>query len=399
MFEHAVRDELNRTAPRRMAVLRPLKLVIENYPEGQTEELDAVNHPDDAGAGTREIPFGRELYIERDDFMEDPPKNFYRLSPGREVRLRYAYFVTCREAVKNAAGEIVELRCTYDPATRGGNAPDGRKVRGTIHWVSARKSLPAEIRLYNPLFTRPDPGADGDLMADLNPNSLEVLTGSPARARARRRQARTRRCSSSASAISAATRCGLVFNRTIGLRDSWAGAGFKPRSDRVRSATAFCAKGSKRARQRLSTLEFLVRHLATRVNSALSNGFAALNPSYEAQAPALPEPPAVRRTGRAPVARRASGQFAAGIAVAHQHQRQPGGMGRGGVVFAVADHRRALGVAAELVDQAEQVAGIGLADRDSGRRRRPRRTARRGRARAAPSRVACCGLLVQTAVR
>src|SRR6202040_3284810 len=156
MFEAAVRDVLNKSAPRRMAVLRPLKLVIENYPEGQTEELDAVNHPDDPAAGMRKIPFGRELYVERDDFMEDPPKNFYRLSPGREVRLRYAYFVTCRAAVKNASGEVTELRCTYDPATKGGDSPDGRKVRGTIHWVSAEHAVRAEVRLYNPLFSRPD---------------------------------------------------------------------------------------------------------------------------------------------------------------------------------------------------------------------------------------------------
>src|SRR5580658_5457921 len=175
MFEHAVRDELNRTASRRMAVLHPLKLVIENYPEGQSEELDAINHPDNPDAGSRKIPFGRELYIERADFLEDPPKNFFRLAPGREVRLRYAYFVTCREAVKNATGEATELRCTYDPATKGGNAPDGRKVRGTIHWVSAAHAVAAEVRLYNPLFSRPDPGADGDLIADLNPDSMEVL--------------------------------------------------------------------------------------------------------------------------------------------------------------------------------------------------------------------------------
>src|SRR3954463_8818 len=170
IYESAVRDVLNRIAPRRMAVLRPLKLVIENYPAGHGEELDAINHPDDPAAGIRRIPFGRELYIERDDFTENPPRNFHRLAPGREVRLRYAYFVTCREVVKDAAGEIVELRVTYDPATRGGNAPDGRKVRGTIHWVSAEHGVPAEIRLYNPLFTRPDPGADGDLLADLNPD-------------------------------------------------------------------------------------------------------------------------------------------------------------------------------------------------------------------------------------
>ncbi|HEX2150417.1 MAG TPA: glutamine--tRNA ligase/YqeY domain fusion protein, partial [Stellaceae bacterium] len=154
IYESAVRDVLNRIAPRRMAVLRPLKLVIENYPEGQGEELEAVNNPEDANAGTRLIPFGREIYIERDDFLENPPKNFYRFAPGRELRLRYAYLVTCREVVKNGDGEIVELRCTYDPETRGGNAPDGRKVRGTIHWVSAAHAVPADIRLYNPLFTR-----------------------------------------------------------------------------------------------------------------------------------------------------------------------------------------------------------------------------------------------------
>src|ERR1700726_3298551 len=174
MFDNAVREVLNRAAPRRMAVLRPLKLVIENYPEGQSEELEAVNHPEDAAAGTRQIPFGRELYIERDDFLEDPPKNFYRLAPGREVRLRYAYFVTCREVVKDAAGEVVELRVTYDPATRGGNAPDGRKGQATLHWVSAVEAVPAEVRLYNQLFTRPDPNA-GDFAADLNPTSLETL--------------------------------------------------------------------------------------------------------------------------------------------------------------------------------------------------------------------------------
>ena len=139
MFDFSIREALNKTALRRMAVLRPLKVVIENYPEGQSEELDAVNHPDDPAAGSRKIRFGRELYIERDDFMENPPKKFFRLSPGTEVRLRYAYFITCREVVKNAAGEVVELRCTYDPATRGGNAPDGRKVKATIHWVSAER--------------------------------------------------------------------------------------------------------------------------------------------------------------------------------------------------------------------------------------------------------------------
>jgi glutaminyl-tRNA synthetase len=225
MFEHAVRDVLNRAAPRRMAVLRPLKLVIENYPKGQSEELDAVNQPDNPGAGTRKLPFGRELYVERDDFMENPPKNFYRLAPGREVRLRYAYFVTCREAVKNAAGEVTELRCTYDPATRGGDAPDGRKVRGTIHWVSAAHAVPAEVRLYNPLFGRPDPGAGGDLIADLNPDSLEIIT-----------EARLEPALAGDNAAAAVQfeRLGYfvrdpdsapgrpVYNRTIGLRDSWA---------------------------------------------------------------------------------------------------------------------------------------------------------------------------------
>jgi glutaminyl-tRNA synthetase len=177
MLEHCVRDVLNRHALRRFAVLRPLKVVIENYPEGRVEELDAVNNPEDPSAGRRKVPFSRELWIEREDFMEDPPKRFYRLAPGREVRLRYAYFVTCRELVKDAAGEIVELRCTYDPATRGGDAPDGRRPKATLHWISAALAVPAEVRLYEHLFTRPDPGAEGDLLADINPESEEVLEG------------------------------------------------------------------------------------------------------------------------------------------------------------------------------------------------------------------------------
>ncbi|HZS83900.1 MAG TPA: glutamine--tRNA ligase/YqeY domain fusion protein [Stellaceae bacterium] len=227
MFDHAVRDHLNRVALRRMAVLRPLRVVIENYPEGETEELDAVNNPEDPAAGTRRIRFGRELYVEREDFMENPSRKFYRLTPGREVRLRYAYLVTCREAVKNAAGEVVELRCTYDPATRGGNAPDGRKVHATIHWVAAASSLAAEVRLYNPLFTRPDPGADGDLMADLNPNSLEILREcrlEPALAEAAVGEAVQfeRQGYFCPDPDSAPGR--LVFNRTIALRDSWAKA-------------------------------------------------------------------------------------------------------------------------------------------------------------------------------
>ena len=174
MLEFSIREHLNKTSQRRMAVLRPLKVVIENYPQGQSEELEAVNHPDDASAGTRHIRFGRELFIEHDDFMENPPKKFFRLSPGAEVRLRYAYFITCREVVKNPAGEVVELRCTYDPATKGGNAPDGRKVKATMHWVSATDAVPAEVRLYNPLFTRPDPNASA-FAADLNPQSLEII--------------------------------------------------------------------------------------------------------------------------------------------------------------------------------------------------------------------------------
>ena len=177
MFEFSVRETLNKTALRRMAVLKPLKVTIENYPEGQSEELEAVNHPDDPAAGTRKIKFGRELYIEQDDFMENPPKKFFRLSPGNEVRLRYAYFLTCRDVVKNAKGEVTELRCTYDPATKGGNAADGRKVKATMHWVSAADSIAAEVRLYNPLFSKPDPTGGEGFIADLNPNSLEVLTG------------------------------------------------------------------------------------------------------------------------------------------------------------------------------------------------------------------------------
>jgi glutaminyl-tRNA synthetase len=227
MFEHAVRECLNKTAERRMAVLRPLKLVIDNYPVGAVEELEAVNNPENPAAGTRRIPFGRELYVEVEDFMEFPPRNFYRLAPGREVRLRYGYFITCREVVKNAAGEVVQLVCTYDPATRGGNAPDGRKVRATLHWVSAADSVPAEVRLYNPLFTRPDPGADGDLMADINPHSLETLTESrvePALAAAAPGEAVQFERQGYFCADPDSRRSRLVFNRTVGLRDSWAKA-------------------------------------------------------------------------------------------------------------------------------------------------------------------------------
>jgi glutaminyl-tRNA synthetase len=225
MFDFSVREVLNRTALRRIAVLRPLKLVIENYPEGQVEELEAANHPDDPVAGTRKIRFGRELYIEHDDFMENPPKKFFRLSPGTEVRLRYAYFVTCREAVKNARGEVVELRCTYDPATRGGNALDRRKVKATIHWVSAAHSIPAEVRLYNPLFTRPDLSGGEGFTADLNPNSLELLTGTrlePALADAQLEKPMQFERQGYFTLDRDSKPGKPVFSRTIGLRDTWA---------------------------------------------------------------------------------------------------------------------------------------------------------------------------------
>jgi len=224
MFDFAVRETLNRTAQRRMAVLKPLKVVIENYPEGQTEQLEAINHPDDASLGNRQISFGRELYIEHDDFMEEPPKKFFRMAPGREVRLRYGYFITCKDVIKNAAGEVVELRCTYDPETRGGNAPDGRKVKATIHWVSAADAVQAEVRVYNQLFADPQPNAT-EFASQLNPDSLETLTGAmlePALASDNtsdvvqfERQGYFCRDKDSAPGK-------LVFNRTVGLRDSYA---------------------------------------------------------------------------------------------------------------------------------------------------------------------------------
>ena len=224
MFDFSVREVLNKKALRRMAVLRPLKIVIENYPEGQVEELDAVNHPDDPAAGSRKIKFARELYIEQDDFMENPPKKFFRLSPGTEVRLRYAYFVTCREVVKNAQGEVTELRCSYDPATRGGNAPDGRKVKATLHWVAAAHSAPAEVRIYNPLFTQPNPSGE-NFTAELNPNSLEVLMG--ARLELALADARIEEPvqfeRQGYFCLDQDSRPGTpVFSRTIGLRDTWA---------------------------------------------------------------------------------------------------------------------------------------------------------------------------------
>jgi glutaminyl-tRNA synthetase len=200
-------------------------VVIENY-DGPGEELDAVNHPDNPDAGSRKIKFGRELFIERDDFMENPPKKFFRLSPGAEVRLRYAYFITCREAVKNAAGEVVELRCTYDPATRGGNAPDGRKVKATIHWVSAAHSKPAEVRLYNPLFNRPDPSGGEGFTKDLNPNSLEVLADArvePALASGSNSPDPVQFERQGYFVLDPDTTADRpVFNRTVGLRDTFA---------------------------------------------------------------------------------------------------------------------------------------------------------------------------------
>ncbi len=227
-LEHSVREDLNRRAPRVMVVLRPLKVVITNYPEGQVEYVDVINNPEDSTAGTRTVPFSRELYIERDDFREDPPKKFYRLAPGREVRLRCAYFIRCTEVVKDARGEIVELRCVYDPATRGGDAPDNRRVKATLHWTSAAHAIPVEVRLYDRLFSVEDPEAvrPGQTFLDyLNPTSLEVL----------------RRCQAEPGLASAAvmdrfqferigyfavdpdaTSSALVFNRIVALRDTWA---------------------------------------------------------------------------------------------------------------------------------------------------------------------------------
>jgi len=228
MLEHFVREDLNKRAPRVMAVLRPLRVVIDNYPENQVEEMDAVNNPEDASAGTRKVPFSRALYIEQDDFREDPPKGYFRLSPGREVRLRYGYFITCTGVVKNEKGEVVEVHCTYDPATRGGNAPDGRKVKSTIHWVSAANAIDAEVRIYENLFTKENPGEveeDQDFTANLNTQSLEVII-----------QAKLEPSLASAAAgnryqferlgyfcVDPDSKPGRpVFNRTVALKDTWA---------------------------------------------------------------------------------------------------------------------------------------------------------------------------------
>jgi glutaminyl-tRNA synthetase len=230
-FEHAIRNDLNMRVPRVMCVTRPLKVVIENYPEGQIEELDASYYPHDVPkTGSRKVPFSRELYIERDDFMEDPPKKFYRLALGREVRLRYGYFITCTDVVKDAAGEVVELRCTYDPATRGGDSPDGRKVQGTIHWLSASQAIDCDLRLYDKLFTIPDPDAveEGrDFLSVLNPESLVVIGGAKIEPSVagdplgtRYQFERTGYFVGDPVSESAGGR--LTFNRTVTLRDSWA---------------------------------------------------------------------------------------------------------------------------------------------------------------------------------
>jgi glutaminyl-tRNA synthetase len=229
LLEHCVREDLNRRALRGMAVLRPLKVVLTNYPEGQTEEMDVVNNPEDAAAGTRRVPFSREIYIERDDFMEDPPKKFFRLAPGREVRLRNAYLMTCTAVIKNESGEIVELHATYDPATRGGDAPDGRKVKATLHWVSAAHAVDAEVRLYDRLFTEEDPeGASARAGADftslLNPASLETLTRCKLEPMLARATAGTRYQFERLGYFCADpdTSPGRpVFNRTVSLKDSW----------------------------------------------------------------------------------------------------------------------------------------------------------------------------------
>jgi glutaminyl-tRNA synthetase len=228
LLEYFVREDLNRRAARVMAVLRPLRVVIDNYPEGQTEYMEAVNNPEDPSMGTRQVPFSKVIYIEQDDFREDPPKQYFRLAPGREVRLRYAYFITCTGVVKDAAGNVVELHCTYDPATRGGNAPDGRKVKSTIHWVSAEHAVDAEVRLYETLFNREDPNVvpEGqDFMVNLNPNSLETVSGAKLEPSLRDAAPGSRyqfeRLGYFAVDLDS-TRENPVFNRTVALRDTWA---------------------------------------------------------------------------------------------------------------------------------------------------------------------------------
>jgi glutaminyl-tRNA synthetase len=228
MLEHFVREDLNKHAPRVMAVLNPLKVIIDNYPEGQSEEVDAINNPEDASAGTRKVPFSKTLYIEQDDFREVPPPKFYRLSPGKEVRLRYGYFITAQNVEKNDRGEVVAVHCTYDPVTKGGNSPDGRKVKSTIHWVSAEHAIDAEVRIYDKLFTKeiPDDAPEGqDFIANLNPKSLEVipyaklepsLASAPVEARFQFERL-------GYFCVDPDSRPGHpVFNRTVALKDAWA---------------------------------------------------------------------------------------------------------------------------------------------------------------------------------
>jgi glutaminyl-tRNA synthetase len=228
MLEHFVREDLNKRAPRVMAVLRPLKVVIDNYPEGQVDEVDAVNNPEDESAGKRKVPFSKVLYIEQDDFREDPPKQYYRLSPGREVRLRYGYFITAKSVVKNDRGEVVEVHCTYDPATRGGNAPDGRKVKSTMHWVSAAHAIDAEVRIYDKLFAKEDPNqvAGGqEFTANLNPNSLEVIANAKLEPSLGNAPVEGRYQFERLGyfCVDPDSRPGhLVFNRTVALKDAWA---------------------------------------------------------------------------------------------------------------------------------------------------------------------------------
>jgi glutaminyl-tRNA synthetase len=225
LLEACIREDLNKIAPRKMAVLNPLKVVIENYPEGQVEEFDVANNPEDPQAGTRKVPFSKVLYIEQDDFREEPPPKYFRLSPGREVRLRNAYFIKCESVVKDADGNIVELRCTYDPATRGGDAQDGRKVKATIHWVSAAHAISAEVRNYDRLFNNPDPEASGDFIADLNPNSLRILTScllEPSLAGAQPGEKYQFERLGYFCVDTTSTSEKLVFNRTVTLKDEWA---------------------------------------------------------------------------------------------------------------------------------------------------------------------------------
>ena len=228
MLEHFVREDLNKRAPRVMAVLRPLKVVIDNYPENQVEGMDAVNNPEDAGAGTRKVPFSRVLYIEQDDFREEPPKGYFRLSPGREVRLRYGYFITCKSVLKNERGEVVEVRCTYDPATHGGNAPDGRKVKSTIHWVSAAHAVDGEVRIYETLFAKEDPGKveDGrDVLDNLNPHSLEVIADAKVEPSLANAAVGNRFQFERLGyfCVDPDSKPGKpVFNRTVALKDTWA---------------------------------------------------------------------------------------------------------------------------------------------------------------------------------